>query len=70
MWKRFWQAKGGGPSVGVGLGLTIAKGLVEAHGGRIWAESQPQRGTRFYFTLPLASGAEAEAAKGQAPSLH
>lgn len=39
---------------GVGLGLYITHGIVEAHGGRIWAESQLGAGSRFAFTLPLA----------------
>lgn len=37
---------------GLGLGLSIAKGLVELHGGRLWAESEPGRGAAFTFTLP------------------
>jgi two-component system sensor histidine kinase KdpD len=38
---------------GSGLGLAVARGMVEAHGGHIWAESAPGAGTRFWFTLPL-----------------
>jgi signal transduction histidine kinase len=41
-------------AVGAGLGLAIARGLVEAQGGRIWAESSPGGGARVWFTLPAA----------------
>jgi signal transduction histidine kinase len=49
---RFWRAdrRDGG---GVGLGLAVAKGIVEAHGGRIGARSQLGAGSTFYFTLPV-----------------
>jgi two-component system sensor histidine kinase VicK len=42
-----------GDTPGLGLGLFIVKSLVEGHGGRVWAESTPGRGTTVRFTLPL-----------------
>jgi len=54
MFERFWRADPARTSgeAGSGLGLAIARGLVEAHGGRIWAENCPGGGTRVSFTLP------------------
>jgi signal transduction histidine kinase len=51
---RFWQAKSSDRR-GIGLGLAIAKGIVEAHSGRIWVESSVGLGSTFYFTLPVAT---------------
>jgi signal transduction histidine kinase len=54
LFDRFWQARQSDRR-GAGLGLAIAKGLVEAHGGRIWVESTLGAGTTFSFTVPAAT---------------
>ncbi|HEX4681064.1 MAG TPA: GAF domain-containing sensor histidine kinase, partial [Gemmatimonadaceae bacterium] len=54
LFERFWQATGTDRR-GIGLGLAIARGIVEAHGGKLWVESTVGRGSTFYFTVPTVS---------------
>jgi signal transduction histidine kinase len=56
---RFWQARRVRRGGGVGLGLAITQGIIQAHGGRIWARSTPGAGTRFFFTLPIVEATSA-----------
>jgi len=57
VFERYWQGR---PTErrGAGLGLTIAKGIIDAHGGRIWVETTPGRGSTFCFTIPFATANE------------
>ncbi|HUX88668.1 MAG TPA: ATP-binding protein, partial [Chloroflexota bacterium] len=56
LFESFYRGTERGPRpIGTGLGLSVAKGLVEAHGGHIEAESQPGQGARFSFSLPMSS---------------
>ncbi|NPV84412.1 MAG: PAS domain-containing protein [Anaerolineae bacterium] len=52
IFERFYKADRSRSGGGTGLGLSIARHLVEAHGGKIWAQSQPGKGSTFYFSIP------------------
>ncbi|MFA4843880.1 MAG: HAMP domain-containing sensor histidine kinase [Candidatus Margulisiibacteriota bacterium] len=58
LFERFVRLEGAaqGGTRGSGLGLSICRAIIEMHGGRIWAESQPGEGTKFIFTLPRING--------------
>jgi signal transduction histidine kinase len=58
VFERFWQV-GKNDKRGLGLGLYISRCIVDAHGGKIWAESTLGKGTTFHFTLPVAAPAQA-----------
>jgi signal transduction histidine kinase len=55
MFDQFWRGDSSRTSNGSGLGLAIARGLIEAQGGRIWAENRTSGGARVAFTLPIAA---------------
>jgi len=59
LFDRFWTSPRATSGSGTGLGLAIARGIVAAHGGRIWVESAPGEGTSFFFALPTPSGVRA-----------
>jgi K+-sensing histidine kinase KdpD len=55
IFERFFQGDGrkNGRQKGSGLGLAICRGIIEAHGGKIWVESEPGKGSKFSFSLPV-----------------
>src|SRR3712207_1368720 len=67
LFERFYQGQEPGVSSGLGLGLYIARMLVEAHGGRIWAESEAGQGSTFTISLPVATDDRDRTAGGGPP---
>jgi signal transduction histidine kinase len=63
VFERFWKGSKTDQR-GSGLGLSIAKHIIDAHDGRIWVESTPDRGTTFRFTVPIATASCDEAGRG------
>jgi two-component system sensor histidine kinase KdpD len=53
LFEKFYQAGGSEQHMGTGLGLAICRGIIELHGGKIYAENRPEGGARFWFSLPL-----------------
>lgn len=53
IFERFYKVDRARSSGGTGLGLSIARHIIEAHGGKIWAESTPEQGSTFFFSLPM-----------------
>jgi PAS domain S-box-containing protein len=63
LFERFFRGRDAGQKRGIGLGLYITRSLVEAHGGGVWVESEPGKGSVFTFTLPIGGGENAQSRK-------
>jgi two-component system sensor histidine kinase KdpD len=57
VFERFYRGTNAPGAGGMGLGLTICRGIIAAHDGRIWAENEPRGGAAFFFSLPLPESA-------------
>jgi len=69
IFEKFYRAPEVLPTGGVGLGLTICRGIITTHGGRMWAENRPDGGAIFRFTLPIAGRPPADLPLEEAESL-
>jgi two-component system sensor histidine kinase KdpD len=68
VFEKFYRLPGSTGAGGVGLGLTICRGIVTAHGGRMWVSNRPGGGAAFRFSIPIGSGApQVVAAEAEVP---